>query len=314
MFGKPVPPSKTVEAVAVEPKLADIARSLPSNVRFGTSSWSFPGWEGLVYDRKSSKQTLARVGLQAYAKHPLLNTVGIDRTYYRPVTADELATYRQQVPEDFRFLVKATRDCCSPRLASRQSNPLFLDPHWTTDQVVQPFMEGLEETGERLVFQFPPLGPQILKQPERFLERLQSFFAELPRGPSYAVELRDESLLFPNLATALTDQGVHICYSLHSRMPPLQRQRELLGQTEATPLTARWMLHSGLGYEAAIERYEPFDQLVDEDPGTRSALTAACEENVLAGHSVLVIVNNKAEGSSPLSVFRLAEALSVLLD
>ena len=30
-------------------------------------------------------QKLARHGLEAYAKHPLLRTVGLDRTYYRPI-------------------------------------------------------------------------------------------------------------------------------------------------------------------------------------------------------------------------------------
>jgi uncharacterized protein YecE (DUF72 family) len=30
---------------------------------------------------------LARTGLRAYAQHPLLRSVGIDRTYYAPIQA-----------------------------------------------------------------------------------------------------------------------------------------------------------------------------------------------------------------------------------
>ena len=41
----------------------------------GTSSWSFPGWAGIVYDSKVSQTTLARHGLAAYARHPLFRTV-----------------------------------------------------------------------------------------------------------------------------------------------------------------------------------------------------------------------------------------------
>jgi hypothetical protein len=66
------------------------------------------------------------------------------------------------------------------------------------------------------------------------------------------------------------------------------------------------MLHSGLGYEAARERYAPFSRIVDEDPDTRSALAALCVEQIASGGIVIVTANNKAEGSAPETLFRLA--------
>ena len=83
------------------------ANRLPKHLYMGTSSWSFPGWEGIVYDRKATQRALARQGLQAYAHHPLLRCVGIDRTYYAPITAEDFAAYADVVPESFRFIVKA---------------------------------------------------------------------------------------------------------------------------------------------------------------------------------------------------------------
>ena len=44
---------------------AAIAVRIPPNVRFGTSSWSFPGWAGLVYSRRATASELAREGLIA---------------------------------------------------------------------------------------------------------------------------------------------------------------------------------------------------------------------------------------------------------
>ena len=74
----------------------------------GTSSWSFPGWSGLVYGRPAASESrLARDGLAAYASHPLLTTVGIDRGFYAPLDAATFAGYAAQVPAGFRFLVKA---------------------------------------------------------------------------------------------------------------------------------------------------------------------------------------------------------------
>lgn len=70
-------------------------------MRLGTSSWSFPGWAGIVYDHSVSTATLARRGLAAYARHPLLRTVGVDRTYYGPITAEDFAAYAAAVPDEF---------------------------------------------------------------------------------------------------------------------------------------------------------------------------------------------------------------------
>src|SRR5262245_28797051 len=85
LFHTPAQPPSEVGSVAVPPALADVARRLPRSVRLGTSSWSFPGWQGIVYDRSASETQLARHGLAAYARHPLLRAVGVDRTYYAPI-------------------------------------------------------------------------------------------------------------------------------------------------------------------------------------------------------------------------------------
>jgi hypothetical protein len=53
-----------------------LAARLPPGVRLGTSSWSFPGWRGLVYGGDHTEAALARDGLWAYARHPLLRAVG----------------------------------------------------------------------------------------------------------------------------------------------------------------------------------------------------------------------------------------------
>ncbi len=68
-------------------ELQSVAQSLPETIRLGTSSWSFPGWDGLIYERPTPQTQLSREGLTVYSQHPLLRTVGVDRTYYRPMTA-----------------------------------------------------------------------------------------------------------------------------------------------------------------------------------------------------------------------------------
>jgi hypothetical protein len=69
------------------------------------------------------------------------------------------------------------------------------------------------------------------------------------------------------------------------------------------------MLHSGLRYEAARDRYAPFDRLVDEDPESRDRIATTVLDVILAERPAFVIANNKAEGSSPLTLIRLAERI-----
>ena len=70
-----------------------LAVRLPTDVLFGTSSWSFPGWAGLVYSSDRPASMLAREGLREYARHPLLRTVGIDRSYYARISSPGRGTY-----------------------------------------------------------------------------------------------------------------------------------------------------------------------------------------------------------------------------
>src|SRR6476620_11760501 len=90
-------PTEVVEPV-VDAEAAEIAARLPHWLRFGTSSWTFLGWRGLVYAGSPSQAALVRSGLGAYAKHPLLRTVGIDRSHYAPLEAKDLTGYAEQLP------------------------------------------------------------------------------------------------------------------------------------------------------------------------------------------------------------------------
>src|SRR4051812_43306927 len=105
--GPAAPRPTGVAPAPVRPEHAALAPRLPAGVRLGTSTWSFPGWAGLVYASQETTTTLAREGLPAYGKHPLLRTAGVDRTHYGALTAAEFADYAAQVPDAFRFVVKS---------------------------------------------------------------------------------------------------------------------------------------------------------------------------------------------------------------
>lgn len=308
------PPPAAVGPAPVNDHLTGVAARLPAALRLGTSSWTFPGWEGIVYDRRVPESTLSRHGLGAYARHPLLRTVGIDRTYYRSIGVETFQAYADAVPDDFRFVVKADRLLTSPvdpeSHGVSDANPRFLDAQYAIERVVAPMLEGLGKKAGPLLFQFSPIPPHLVGGGDAFLDRLHRFIDALPRGPLYAIELRTPAFLTEGYSQFLESTGTAHCYNVHPAMVPIERQLELVSPFYQPALVIRWMLHSGLAYEAAKDRYEPFNRIVDEDAKTRERIAVAVLDALVAERPAFVIANNKAEGSAPLSMFRLADRIA----
>lgn len=313
LFG-PSPPADDAAGgscpAARDAEVLRIASRLSPLVRLGTSSWAFSGWAGVVYDRALPERVLSQRGLATYARHPLLRTVGLDRTFYAPMSEEDFRRHAAQVPEGFRFLVKAPQTLTSAYLfESREPSPHFLDAGAARDLFVGPCLAGLGAAAGPLVFQFPPQGRAVTRDPGGFAARLGRFLRGLPRGALYAVELRDRELIGPDSMRALAEGNARLCLSVHARMPPVQVQAAAATALGAGPLVIRWNLHAGFAYEEAKSRYAPFDRLVDEDPATRIAIAGLCRDCVARGHEAWVIANNKAEGSAPLTVERIARAI-----
>lgn len=313
LFGRASPEPELVGPATPKPEHAELAERLPAGLRLGTSSWAFPGWAGLVYARRVGESTLAREGLAAYARHPLLRAAGVDRTFYAPLANADFARYAQSVPPEFRFLVKAHAPITTPadqlrtRTAVAPEADRFLDAAYAVDRVVGPVVEGLGAKLGVLLFQFPPLAFKA-REAQAFPEQLARFLEALPRGPQYAVELRNRELLGPAYVDALARNGATHCFNVHPRMPGVLEQANLLGESAwlSGTVAIRWMLHPQQDYEAARERYFPFDRLIDPDPQNRAQVAELLERVLARGNEALVIANNKSEGSAPQTLFLLA--------
>ncbi len=316
--------SAQVGPAPVDDATRAIAAALPALVRLGTSSWTYPGWNGLVWDGAYSETTLSKQGLAAYAQHPLLRSVSLDRAFYRPLSVLQYANYAQQVPDDFRFVVKAPLVVTDALVRSengqgREPNPVFLNPDLAIHEFVQPALDGLGPKLGALVFQLSPLPLAMLTRMDEVLDRLHALLKALPAlAPAapegvVAVEVRDPEFLTPGFADVLRDTGATYCLGLHAKLPPLAEQLPLLRALWPGPLVCRWnlnRLHGPYGYEAAEKRYEPYAHLLDPDPDTHAALARVIAGTVGAGQRAYVTISNHAEGSAPRTVLELARTLA----
>lgn len=288
--------------------------------RFGTSSWAYEGWQGLVYHRTYPKSRFSQDTLAEYAAYrihdtPLFSTVGIDHSFYRPASAKQFAHYAEQVPDEFRFCQKVWEEITVPAYANLprygakagKPNPRFLDIGVFRDLVLQPALEGLGQKLGPFIFEFQRWG----LDPAVFLQQLDRFLEQLPPGPAYATEVRNPAILGPRYYDILRAHAVAHVYNHWTAMPPLSEQHQRLAETFTAPFTVlRLLTPLGLAFEKAVERYAPYDRIVQPQPRMRQETISLVKQAAAEGRSSYVLVNNRSEGCSPLTVQALLETLA----
>jgi uncharacterized protein YecE (DUF72 family) len=297
-----------------------LAARLPPLLRFGTSSWSFPGWAGIVYRRPRRQADLARDGLHEYARYPLFGTVGIDRSYYAPLTPEDLRRYAAQLPPGFPCCAKVPAMFASPVVATsgRHAPPVpnreFLSADGFIRDVLDPWARWFDGHAGPFILEIPPVPAAARLAPEPFADALFAFLSRLPRTCTCAVELRDRGLLGPRYAEVLAATGAVHVYSYWSAMPMPAVQAQIVPPPDAGPLVIRLLLRPGPRYEPQREAFRPFNRLVEPDEGMRREVVTLLGAAARRQQPAFVLVNNKAEGSAPLTIRALAERVTAETD
>ena len=84
-------------------------------------------------------------------------------------------------------------------------------------------------------------------------------------------------------------------------------QAEIEPPEEPPFVVVRLLLRPGTWYEDQRERFAPFNRIVAPDDAMREEVAAISLRALAAGRRVYVLVNNKAEGSSPRTILELAK-------
>jgi uncharacterized protein YecE (DUF72 family) len=161
-----------------------------------------------------------------------------------------------------------------------------------------------------VILEFPPSPRHQRLAASDFHVRLDQFLAGLPRGFDYAVELRDPRLLTPAYRAILARHGVAHTYNYWSAMLRPSEQAAVVPPEDGPFAVIRLLLRPGTWYEDQRDRFKPFNRLVAPDEAMRADVVSLTRRAVSRGRPVFILVNNKAEGSSPLTVIELARRLA----
>ena len=116
------------------------------------------------------------------------------------------------------------------------------------------------------------------------------------------MELRDSRLLVPAYRDLLQRHGIAHTYNYWSAMPGPADQMAVVPPDSGAFSIVRLLLKPGTWYEDQRERFTPFNRIVAPDEAMRADVVAVTRRALGRGRRVYILVNNKAEGSSPLTV------------
>ena len=159
------------------------------NVYTGTSGYSYKEWKGVFYPDKLPANKM----LGFYAAE--LPAVEINNTFYRLPKASVLEQWRGQVPESFRFIIKASRRITHiKRLKDVEDETAYL---FDT-------LKSLQSSLGVVLFQLPPFL-------RKDLERLQNFLDILPQDARTAFEFRHQTWYDDEVYSVLEKHNAALC-------------------------------------------------------------------------------------------------------
>jgi len=155
----------------------------------GTSGFSYKEWKGSFYPEELPAGEMLRYYAQRFP------AVEINNTFYRMPKAALLAGWAEQVPDGFRFVLKASQRITHHKRLKDAA------------EEVDYFLRVASTLGDRL-------GPSLFQVPpnlKKDLPRLEAFLAGLPAAAKAAFEFRHASWFEDDVFDALRSHGAALC-------------------------------------------------------------------------------------------------------
>ena len=156
----------------------------------GTSGFAYKEWKGAFYPEDLRNDDM----LSYYASH--FRSVEINNSFYRMPAEKTLTQWTEQVPAEFRFVLKAPQRITHfTRLKEESKDPL------------EYFLKTAQTMGSQL-------GPLLFQLPPNMkldLPRLRTFLSWLPPGIRAAFEFRHNSWFDDGVYDALRAVNASLC-------------------------------------------------------------------------------------------------------
>jgi uncharacterized protein YecE (DUF72 family) len=247
------------------------------DIYLGTQGFAFDDWVGPFYPAGTPKQAY----LEEYARR--FPTVEIDSTFYGVPREATILGWRERTPEGFLFAAKF------PQLITHEKK---LDRALSD---AEHFVRTMQALGDKLAVLTLQFAYDFTPE---YLDRLDGFLAALPKGPRYAVEVRNRAWLTPHFGEMLSQRNAALVLQDLHYMPKLDW------------ITADFTVIRWLGRRKDIQ---VFDRIQIDRTATLQTWAERVNEILGRGIDVFGYFNNHFAGHSPASVRQFAEMMGVEL-
>ena len=199
-----------------------------SILRFGTCSWKYESWKGIVYSESTSKNYL-----KEYSKK--FNTVEVDQWFwslFKPAKVvlpqkKVVEDYKNSIPADFLFTIKVPNSLTLTHFYNEsKSDALVPNPYFLSSELFEQFLERISPIKEQigcLIFQFEYLNKQKMKSLSEFQLKLADFFRQLNhKTPPIGIELRNPNYLNEKYFSFLDEIKLAPVFLEGYYMPPIK--------------------------------------------------------------------------------------------
>lgn len=277
-------------------------------IRIGTCSWKYPSWTGLVYTEEPTNY------LAEYAKK--YSTVEIDQWFWslfpkskpRLPEAQVVREYKDSVPEDFRFTIKAPNSITLTHQYSRGKDGLGeVNPHFLSVSLTSDFLESIAPLKKLLgclIFQFEYLNRRKMESQDAFERTLAGFRKSLPGGYQYGIEIRNGNYLNERFLDYLLDQEWYPVLLQGYWMPSVMDLWAKLEKKIRKFKTVIVRLHGTDREGIEKETGKTWNRIVTSREKELADIADIIKDLKGSRNEIYINVNNHYEGSAPLTIDR----------
>jgi uncharacterized protein YecE (DUF72 family) len=268
-------------------------------IHFGTCSWKYDSWRGIVYPEQRKINHL-----QEYTKK--YNTVEIDQWFWAMPKRDDVEQYVDSVPDNFIFSIKVPNAITLTHPYKKQ----ILNPNFLSVELFNDFIDILSPMHHNLgvlMFQFEYLNKQKMKSLDEFKALLEIFFKKCPSGFRYGIEIRNPNYLKESYFDFLRKMGISHVFLQGYYMPSIIDVYYKFSNflTNSTVIRLHGSNRSGIEERSRGNWNKIYDPK-DEEVSKITEIIRNMDERKM---ELYVYTNNHYEGSAPLTIDKMKREL-----
>jgi len=282
-------------------------------VRFGTCSWKYDSWKGIVYTESNPKNYL-----REYSKK--INSVEIDQWFWSLFLPAKVVLpqnrvveeYHKSVPEDFLFTIKVPNSLTLTHFYKESKDEqLKANPFFLSKELFYQFLESIEPIKNQvgcLIFQFEYLNKQKMSSFAELQFRLNDFFKNLnKKSPTIGIELRNPNFLNEKYFKFLEELNLAPVFLEGYYMPPIKEIYSKFKKFINSVAVIRLHGPDRKGIEKIAN--DNWNQIYIDRDSEIISIIEMIKDLQSREVDLFVNVNNHFEGSAPLTIQRIKEKL-----